>query len=434
MKRLGLLLLSFFVVTSAKAAVWNNVNEWSPAWEQRFADWVQSSWQIDFFARKTLPNGQSNPYYGLRTDCADTVYSARIVFAYENSLPFVMQDPTASGRTLSNKMTRFDAQSESRRIKSFLSYMYDMVSTRSLPNDTYPVAISRDTVHSGGLMLTTTKNHHSWSIKEILPIGVPHFVFNSTVGATTGSMLQQRQSWPNPDWVFEGDKTPTGNAGFRYWRPEAYLNQPVWKTPGYSEEQYRVPMNKWVRYAQTRLALSHETDEQMMTRLLRTTCEGFNGRVSAVNDGLAALNGLNGCMNYEMYDTYSTPNRDQRVFDDFVSLRKAYREILSMNSGRDLSDSMKMKLNKIFPYITENMKSETAKMRAQEYTSASMCIVEYMPGQEMDLAEFKRRLFAGLISNNPMDSGPFRWGQVRGPSQRARNCQSWDIWKPNLNQ
>lgn len=262
MKRLGLLLLSFFVVTSAKAAVWNNVNEWSPAWEQRFADWVQSSWQIDFFARKTLPNGQSNPYYGLRTDCADTVYSARIVFAYENSLPFVMQDPTASGRTLSNKMTRFDAQSESRRIKSFLSYMYDMVSTRSLPNDTYPVAISRDTVHSGGLMLTTTKNHHSWSIKEILPIGVPHFVFNSTVGATTGSMLQQRQSWPNPDWVFEGDKTPTGNAGFRYWRPEAYLNQPVWKTPGYSEEQYRVPMNKWVRYAQTRLALSHETDEQ----------------------------------------------------------------------------------------------------------------------------------------------------------------------------
>ncbi|MBO9666516.1 MAG: hypothetical protein J7501_06840 [Bdellovibrio sp.] len=435
MLRMGLLLLSFFFVTTSQAAVWTEVNQWSPAWEDRFAEWVKREWQIDFFARKTLPNGQSNPYYGLRTDCADTVYSMRIVFAYENKLPFVMQDPTASGRTLSNKMNRFDKYSEDRRIKNFLLYMYDMVSTKSVPNDTYPVAISRDIVRSGAMILTTTLNHHSWSIKEMLPIGVPHLVYNSTIGATTGSTLQQRQSWPNPEWVFEGNNTPAGNAGIRYWRPVEYINQPVWKVPGYSEEQYRVPLNKWNRYTQNRLALKRETDEQMMTRLMHVTCEGLVGRVSAVNDGLNYLKTApKGCMSYEVYDTYSTPSRDQRVFDDYVSLRRSYRDILSINGGNELSSTMKAQLQKIFPFINESMASETRKMSATDLSEAAVCTTQYLPGQYIDLAEFKRRLFSGLISNNPLDDATYRWGQLRGPSQRAKMCKSWDVWVPNLNQ
>ena len=223
------LLLSITLLTgvSTQAAVWSEVNQWSPAFEARFNEWVLTEWRADFFSRKTLPNGQSNPYYGMRMDCADTVYSMRIVFAYENRLPFVIQDPTASGKTISNKMSRWDGQSEINRLRNFLWYMYGVVSTRSLPNDTYPIAINRDSVRPGSLMLTTKKNHHSWTVKEILPIGVPHLVYNSVVGSASGFGLQERQSWPNPEWVFEGDASVNGHAGFRYWRPEAYLNKPV---------------------------------------------------------------------------------------------------------------------------------------------------------------------------------------------------------------
>ncbi|MBV2167654.1 MAG: hypothetical protein KUL82_03000 [Bdellovibrio sp.] len=426
--------ISLILSASAQAAVWTEVNDWSATYENRFAEWVRSEWRVDFFSRKYLPNGQNNPYYGLRVDCADTVYSMRIIFAYENRLPFVAQDPTASGKTISNKMSRWDKENEITRVRNFLWFIYETMSTRSLPNDTYPIAISRDTIRSGALMATTKKNHHSWTVKEILPIGVPHLVFNSVVGSNSGYGLQERQSWPNPDWVFETDFTPAGNAGFRYWRPASYINKPVWEVPGYSEEQYRIPLNKWVRYVQNRLALRQETDNQLITRLMKTTCEGLTGRVIAVNDGLGYLKKNSRCMDYATYDTYSTPNRDRRVFDDFMSLRRSYREILQINGGNQLSADLVNQLNKIFPAIQKSVATEAAQMAVQGQTASSVCVTEYLPGQSMDLAEFKRRLFLGLISNNPHDDGSYRWGELRGPSQRARSCQSWDPWSPDLNQ
>lgn len=426
--------ISLLIGFSANAAVWNDVNEWSPAFETRYTEWVRTQWNTDFFARKTLPNGQSNPYYGLRVDCADTVYSMRIIFSYENRLPFVAQDPTASGKTISNKMSRWDGQSEINRLRNFLWFIYETMSTRSLPNDTYPIAINRTAVRSGALMMTTKKNHHSWTIKEILPIGVPYLVYNSVVGANSGLGLNERQSWPNPDWVFETDATPAGNAGFRDWRPPAFINRPAWEVPGYSEEQYRVPLSKWVRYAQNRLALSQETDAQLVTRLLKTTCEGLQGRVPTIQEGMQYLQSNGRCMDYANYDTYSTPNRDRRIFDDFMSLRRAYREILNINGGNQLSPDLVNQLNKIFPAITQSVAVEAGKMGVQTSTPASLCVTQYLPGKTMDLAEFKRRLFSGLISNNPHDDGDYRWGDLRGPSARAKSCQSWDPWSPDLNQ
>lgn len=419
---------------SAQAVVWSDENQWSPAWENRFSEWVRSEWRVDFFSRKYLANGQSNPYYGLRVDCADTVYSMRIIFAYENRLPFVIQDPTASGKTISNKMSRWDSQREINRLRNFLWFIYETVSTRSLPNDTYPVAISRETIRAGALMATTKKNHHSWTIKDILSIGVPHLIFNSVVGSKSGYELKERQSWPNPDWVFEGEYSSAGNVGFRYWKPTEYINKPVWEVPGYSEEQYRIPLNKWVTYVQNRLALSKETDNQLVTRMLNSACEGISERVPAVNEGIEYLDDHHRCMDYATYDTYSTPNRDRRIFDDLMALRRSYRQILNANRGNQLHSDLINRLNKIFPAITSSAAHETSRMDPQTKNAFSVCVTEYLPGKKMDMAEFKRRLFAGFISNNPHDDGAIRWGSRRGPSDLAKKCPSWDHWEPNLNQ
>lgn len=429
-----IVLFAIFMSFSAQAAVWTEVNQWSPAWEERFNQWVSQNWQVDMFSRKSLPNGQSNPYQGLRADCADTVYSMRIIFAYENKLPFVMKDPTASNRLLSNQMSRFDKDHESVRIKKFLQYIYNIASTRSLPADTYPVAVNKSQVRSGALILTTQKNHHSWTIKNILPIGVPHLVFNSVVGSNSGSGLQERVSWPNPEWVFEGNFTPAGNAGFRYWRNANELLIPVWQVKGYSEEQYKIPLKQWNRTVQKRLAISNETDEQLIARLTKTACEGVATRVTAVNDALDYISRNKSCMAYATYDTYSTPNRDRRVFDDILVLRAAYKDILAANGGNELSAQTRTQLNKIFPKIGSNLREETRSMPRSGLDGASICVVEYSRGKSLDLAEFKRRLFAGLISNNPHDSVEYRWGELAGPSQRARSCQSWDHWSPDLNQ
>lgn len=437
------LLSSFFIALAvfapkAHADVWTSVNDWNDQWEQGYEEWVAKNWTADFFARTVLPNGQNNPYYGVRADCADTVYSMRLIYAYENKLPFAFQDPTTVAKVqINNKMNRWNKiTDENKRLKNFITYVFNIVSTNSLPADTYPVAVSRDTIHSGGLIRTTRVNHHSWTIKEIQSIGVPHLVFNSTVGRNSGFGLQERVSWPNPAWIFEGDFSPKSEAGFRYWRPLEFIGGPVWEVPGYSEEQFTIPLDKWQKTIQKKLALRQETEEQLLRRLSQTVCESAKGRVTAVNDGVNYLNSmpLNTCMDYGTYDTYSTPNRDQRLFDDISALRRAYKDILKSGHGNALTDEMKIKMNKVFPIIMLTAKEEAERMQVSPIDNASWCTVEYAPGKKMDLAEIKRRLFLGLMSNNPMDNMDYRWGSLPSPSPRAQACQSWDVWKPDLKQ
>lgn len=431
--RIILISLFTFLSTTASAAVWTHTNQWNAQWEREFSEWVRLNWRKDFFSREYTSNGQKNPYYGLRVDCADTVYSMRIVFAYEHSLPFIMQDPTASGKTLSNSMKRWDKNGEISRVRSFLTYVYGIASTRSLPNDTYPIAITKSTVKAGSLILTTQKNHHSWTVKNMLSIGVPHLIYNSVVGSHSSTILQERKSWPNPEWVFEGNFSASGNAGFRYWRPHDYINQPVWKVPGYSEEQYGIPLKSWVKQVQKRLASSEESDEDKTQRLLSDLCEGFTSRVVSVNEAIPYSDHSNQCLNAQMYDNLSTPSRDRRVFDDFIALRLTYKEMLDKNGGNSLSADTKDQLNKIYPAIQKRVKTEHQQMSRQYIDDRSVCVKTYLPGKAMDLSEFKRRLFDGLISTNPNDSSPYRWGDYRGPSDKAKRCQNWGTWLPNLN-
>lgn len=428
---LGLALLAS---APAVAQVWVDENSWSPAWEDRYENWVRSSWQVDMFARKTLPNGRANPFHGLRADCADTVYTMRILFAYENRLPFAVQDPTNGSRKITNRMTRFNStQDPDQRVRKFLVAMFNTLSTASLPSDTYPVALNPQSIRPGGLILTTKANHHSWTLKEMLNIGVPHLVYSSRIAATSSPMFQERQSWPNPYWVFEGNHSPSGHAGFRAFRPLEYIGQPVWNVPGYSEEQYRTPLSKWVKTATGRLATRQETDEQMLSRLMKSACQELQARVGAVNDGVLYLRGNPRCMNYATYDNYSTPNRDQRFFDSLVAVRVAYKDILQTNGASKVSGQLRRQLDKVFPLISSSSRQETSSMGPQSLTSDSYCQVTYAPGKTIDLAEAKRRVFAGLFSSNPHDSIEYRWGERRGQSSLASSCQSWDPWSPDFN-
>lgn len=435
MRHYILMLFVLGLSLSARAQVWTETNSWSQAWEDRYAEWVRSEWNVEMFSRKTLPNGRGNPYYGMRADCADTVYSMRMIFAYENRLPFAVLDPTGSGRLITNRMTRYNSISnQSERFRQFLWFMYGTISTASVPNDTFPVALTPRFVRSGAMILTTKKNHHSWSVKEILPIGVPWLVFNSVVSSSSSLVLQQRQSWPNPYWVFEGDQSPGGYAGFRAFRPISFIGQPVWNVPGYSEEQYNVSLAKWQKLATTRLAVRRETDEQQLSRLMNTACNALKDRINSVNDGLRNLRQTSGCYDYATYDNFSTPNRDQRLFDDIVALRIAYKDIVQVNGAENVSRTMVDRLNKIFPRISSSAKEETSSMAVQSLDSRSVCETTYASGRTIDLAEAKRRIFAGLFSNNPLDEIQYRWGEARGPSSRARACQSWSVWTPNLSQ
>lgn len=426
------LLITFLIIlfsySSSFGAIWDNTNQWSPAWENKYSQWVKTSWHKDLFSQKTLKSGAANPYYGLRMDCADTVYMMRALFSFENKLPFAVNDPSQPRRVISNQMSRWDSQPTLHRFRAFMWYLFGILGTASLPFDTYPVALNPQSVKPGQLILTTKKNHHAWTIKDILPIGIPWLVFNSRLGASKNLTLMERKSWPNPYWVFEGDHSPKGHAGIRAFKPTSEILKPAVEITGYSIEQYETPLKNWNQIAKNRLAKIEENPSQELERLLTVACDGITSRVKVVEDAVNFFNANPTCMNYETYDNFSTPNRDRRVFDDLVVLREAFARHIDV--AAELDPALKEQLLKVFTAPLSSLLEEHLVTLPSNVDALSLCPFEYRAGQQIDLAEFKRRLFAGFVSSNPMDSTAARWGETE--AQQNNSCPSWDPYKPDL--
>ena len=421
--------------STAQAAVWVNQRAWSADEEQQYSRWVRASWSKNFFSQKTLPGSSTvNPFYGNRVDCADTVYSMRFIYSFIRRLPFVISDPSGAG-LISNTMKRFDSKaSEDERAALMLKWLYDIVATDHMDADTFPVALNASAIRPGIVILTTHANHHSWTVKDILDTGVPWLVFNSRVGATSSIILQERKSWPHGAWVFEGDATLEGRAGFRDWRPAAYLNQPVWNVPGFSDEQYRVGPAQWSTVAMTALAQRRERPDEKLLRLMDAACGDLQQRVSAVQEGVSFLRSSGyACMDPATFDLYSTPSRDHRLFDSLADIRRAYISLLK--SGATIGAGTLAKVAKIVPFPALSARDEMGKMNSsQQIDAKSVCVVEYAPGVRIDLAEAKRRMFAGRFSSNPHDDLDYRWGEKAGPSATALQCPSEKLWTPNVDE
>lgn len=446
----------------AKADVWVTENQWSAEWEQKYKDWLRTSTDAHLFSRQTNKDGTENPYYGIRVDCADLVYSLRTIFSYENKLPMAIHNPASPrGPLITNAIKRYDRVPEGiKRLKAYLTWIYDLVSTHGLPDDTYSIPF--DSVSQGTMILTSKKNHHSWTIRDITKAGNPDLLFNSTVGRTSGFDVQERLSWPNPAWIFEAEVDPqdeTKNipiykpgsyAGFRYWRPLDYLNKPEASVPGYSEEQHTVGVSKWKNVAQNKLAQVKETFDQIIMRLLKDACSDFQQRIAAVADAEEYKNELaaalqNGatsetsdaiksvdqdpsksteCMSAEKFDEYSTPSRDRRFVDGLMQARVYFQEGLKEVGEKGFSASNLALYKTVFPFIAKSAAEESALDKTAK--SSNFCSLKVSDRMgTLNLAELKRRAFAGRVSANPNDSVTGRFGYSKTSKDIGyTKCQS----------
>lgn len=426
MKKLFILLFCLQPFFS-QAEVWKSEKYWTEETSHQFSIWMSKEWRKDFFSRKKLADGSPNIFYGLRLDCADTVYSSKIIFSFYHKYHFAINDPTGGKKLITNEMTRWDHLPETQRITAFLRYIYNLVSTKSLPNDTYPVALKPQSIAPGMLILTTKKNHHSWTIKNIFDTGIPHLVFNSTVGAYSGLNLQERKSWPNGEWVFEEDRSPLGFAGLRNWKPQSFISEPAWKVPGYSEDQYQLKPSLWKKNLEALLKVKDETTEAQLQRLLENVCNDIKQRNEAVKEASQFMvDNKISCMNEADFDTYSTPSRDKRLADEFISLREAYKEALRKTELAEGS-LLFLQLQKIFPQASESIANESKITPEQTLTEHSLCNSQYLSSidgktRTIDMSEIKRRLFLKKLSSNPNDPEEVRFGEK---SKSKNSCPSW---------
>lgn len=177
----------------AQAAVWQDTNQWSEDWENKYAEFVSQKITTDMFTNI------NSPYVGLATDCADFTYFSRAIFAMENSLPFALNTQWEDTKQpISNKTSRFDQVADevvkvqfrgdngemkevqlpqplkNGKLRAFLRKLGDDVGTWTLPDDTYPIKIDRANLRGGTVYLRQGYNRMTpWEAIQTFMTGTP---------------------------------------------------------------------------------------------------------------------------------------------------------------------------------------------------------------------------------------------------------------------
>lgn len=372
------------LAATTQAAVWSNKNQWNDQWESRFGAWVSKSFSGDIFLK--------GKYAGLKHDCADAVYFARLIFAYENALPFVMQDPSSPGRLISNDTTAFDHQPQGQRLRSFMNFIGNQASSNTMMQDTYPVRLDRQWFRPG--VVAALPRHyksgaeqpgHDQIVTRVDNTGVVHYL-KSTVPAKVQRLEYTTLSSFIPS---------SGGGSFRYWKQPQHYGKSDSSLPGYGTDQYRLRNDNEGIYndeLQNKLAVAEEGKNQKLGRLSKEICAQIKQRVPSVAEALQFKNKIGSrCMNYEEFDAYSTPSRDSKI-------KKALHYLVYTATG-----------------------SETGRIdQAAKHLNQACGSIQYLPGKQITAAKFAERLLAGMVSSDPNQPAGARWGDQNPVDQGCK--------------
>jgi hypothetical protein len=237
MNILSLFVVLFFSMSvhNAHAEVWQATESWNSYWENDYQKWVNENLKTNVFT------GSEGLLAGISTDCADLLYDVRIQYAYEHSLPFVINAPEVlmpKMKIFGNNTSMFDSiVNERSRVRAFINYINDEEGTSTIFKDTFPVAIKE--INSGILYLVEWSlfgklEHHSYIIKGF---DVDHeLLYYASDAPRKVRKLQIDTKYPR----FSYGSAP---FGFRRWRhPEHLLiaEKDIPTESGYSTEQYKL--------------------------------------------------------------------------------------------------------------------------------------------------------------------------------------------------
>jgi hypothetical protein len=409
-------LFLFFISFNIKAAVWEDNQVWSLQYEEDFSNWMQSN-----AVNENIFSDPKSPYFGVSTDCADTAYALRAIFAFEHNLPFAIYSPSGSrgaNKTINNRQNSWDKNATSRqRLIAMINEIGDSVGTENLAYfDTFPIAIK--SITPGSVFMYKIKARfgnfirHTYNIKGINDVGTFDVIYSTQANKAKGLPLIRRK-----DKEFEN--MPTDPWGFRKFRWPELLGRDLSTIPkelGPSTEQFALAQtlgqDGFFKFVTKTLSSTSESSAQRMTRLFKTTCAEAQARVEYVNQGLNHLIETNNkCMNYEEFDAYSTPARDQTLKELFEKLQRAYDDVL-ISGG----------LNTVSPQLIEFSDIIFKNKSVSNTDLLTYCPIQYRPGISIDLQVLWKRISKGAHSSHPNDKVEVRWGET---TRNTTNCKRW---------
>ncbi|WP_374078991.1 hypothetical protein [Bdellovibrio bacteriovorus] len=298
----------------ASGNLWPTKAAWSAEWEQRYAKWIETEVDSEFFVR-----------YNIATDCADVAYSLRWIFARINGLPAAARlggsNVLMSNETVRSEWSRLPTASEwhkDRRFLAALNYLLDMTYTHTLWDDSFPVALNREALLSGAYHLSLRDNSGHTQLVHWLgeDSGVPFLTLNSTVPRKVRSLM---------DSMLFADYPKNKEGGLLRFRwavktSSGMTLKPATEMPGYSLEQFSFKSQKDFTIALfEKLGFSGGADA-IRDYLYKDILEQFRARVGIVEEGFTKCQKIDCKPGTVGWEDWSTPSRDSRIKGKIGSL------------------------------------------------------------------------------------------------------------------
>lgn len=294
--------------------LWTATQSWNWEWEKRYADWIATEVDAQFFKK-----------HDLATDCADVLYALRWIFARIHKLEMASR-LAGSGDFLTHRSARsswaslptHEDWSKDRRFRAALDYLLDNTFTHSLMTDSYPIKISREAVTEGVYHLDIFRETgHTQILHRLDSRGqsiLPFLIIQSTVPRKV------RELSVAGFWYTEQPKP--GKGGLLRMRWPSFSSRGVSllaseKMPFYSLEQYapdfrrsdKTPYNQEV-YLRINPSLDFR---QVLGEAWESIKAMYRARVSVVEEGYAHCSRVSCAPGTPDEDLWSTPTRDGRI-------------------------------------------------------------------------------------------------------------------------
>lgn len=358
----------------AGSELWSVTNQWDWDWEIKFGQWVSSELHTGWWKN-----------YGLATDCADVVFTARWIFARINGLP--MANSLASGQWFTHRSVKPEWETlptapewhKDQKFLAALNYLESVTYTHTLWNDSYPIAINSRAFIPGTYHLhLTSESGHTLLVHSVglQPDEVPVTVLYSNIPS------EVRELWAAVFLETESDAGGNGFVHMRWpqWAGEVVSLVPAAQMPNYSLEQFaanfiRPPRTAFWQEVFYRLN-PRANFEKIALKTLQQILDSFHTRVVVVEKGWAVCSVTPCLKGSKEWELWSTPSRDGRLMGNI-----------------NVFDELMVQIGDY-----------------SKFTSLLAKKVVTVEGQTLNLSETIGIWQNGLYSSDPNDPPPVRWG------------------------
>ncbi len=410
-------LIIFLFPIISLASVWETTNYWDQNWESKFSEWMKLE-----VSRNIFKNPQSK-WNGTKTDCADAAYAMRIIFSFENGLPFQMKNPSGArpvdgevAKFLTNETNAFDNyEAGPKRVIRFIEYIGDSVGTEHLAyHDTYSTTVQN--INAGHIYIYQYGGgtRHTYIVKDRLLDG-NLILYWSTVPKAPRKLARKKgmpSGFTGRPWGFKRFKQPEFyNANYVYTEDTAA-----------SKEQYKilekVGKRKVNDVIKKMLQLEEEDLYTGIQKYVDNACDALKDRVEVIKiteDFLQRKSGR--CMTEAEYNDYSTPGRDSAIATTISTLLESWETVVEIGRANELPSN----LTKALDFLSDKSKSGEGELNG-------ICQISFKnkgKSYKLNLKDFyerynKKSLFGRRkLSPYPNDPMSLRWG-LKGKKSKCK--------------